>query len=77
MLNELFEEKTEIHSTCHLNDVELTIFQDEIIKRTWDGIPIIKNVKSKKIKLYGTDGNNKIIVDITGDFKIAIHIDEE
>lgn len=77
MLNELFEEKTEIQSICHLNDVELTIYQDEIIKRTWDGIPIIKDVKSKKIKLYGINGNKKIIVGITGDFEIAIHIDIE
>ena len=77
MLNKLFEEKTEIESMCHLNDVELTLYQDEIIKRDWDGTPIIRDAKSKKIKLYGIDGNKKIIIDITGDFEVAIHIDEE
>lgn len=73
----LFEEKTQIKSVCHLNDVELEIYQDEIIKRDWDGNPIVKEVKSKGIKLYGNNGDTKIIVNITGDFKVAIQIDEE
>lgn len=77
MLNGLFEEKTEIKSVCHLDDVELAIYQDEIIKRNWDGAPIVKDIKSKGIKLYGGNGETKIIVNITGDFKVTIQIDEE
>lgn len=77
MLKGLFEEKTEIESVCHLNDVELEIYQDEIIRRDWDGNPIVKDIKSKGIKLYGSNSDTKIIVNITGDFKVAIQIDEE
>lgn len=68
----LFEEKTKIESVCHLNDVELTIYQDEIIKRNWDGIPIIREVKSKGMKLYGSNDDTKIIVNITGDFRVTV-----
>ena len=67
-----FKEKTEIKSVCHLNDVELIIYQDEIIKREWDGTPISREVKSKGIKLYGSNDDTKIIINITGDFKVAI-----
>lgn len=77
MLKGLFEEKTEIKSVCHLNDVELEIYQDEIIKRSWDGTPIIREIKSKGMKLYGSNGDTEIIVDITGDFEVAIQINEE
>ena len=72
-----FEEKTEIESMCHLNDVDLIIYQDEIIKRNWDGTPIVREVKSKGMKLYGSNGDTKIIVYITGDFKVSIQIDEK
>lgn len=64
-----FKEKTEIKSVCHLNDVELIIYQDEIIKCNWDGTPIGREVKSNGIKLYGSNDNTKIIINITGDFK--------
>ncbi len=77
MLSGLFEEKTEIESVCHLDDVELVIYQDEIIKRNWDGTPIVKDIKSKGIKLHGSNGETKIIVNITGDFKVTIQIDEK
>ena len=77
MLKGLFEEKTEIKSVCHLDDVELAIYQDEIVKRDWDGNPIVKDVKSKGIKLHGSNGDTKIIVNITGDYKVAIQIDKE
>lgn len=73
----LFEEKTEIESVCHLDDVELTIYQDEIIKRNWDGTPIVRDIKSKGVKLHGNNGETKIIVNITGDFKVTIQMDEE
>ena len=73
----LFEEKTEIKSVCHLNDVELTIYEDEIVKRNWDGIPIVREFKSKGIKLYGSNDDTKIIINITGDFKVGIQFDEE
>ena len=77
MLKGLFEEKTEIESVCHFDDIELTIYQNEIIKRNWDGTPIVREVKTKGMKLYGSNGDTKIIVNITGDFKVAIQIDEE
>lgn len=77
MLEGLFEEKTEIESVCHLNDVEFTLYQDEIIKRGWDGIPIIRELKSKGIKLYGSNDDTKITINITGDFKVGIQFDEE
>lgn len=77
MLSGLFEEKTEIESVCHLDDVELVIYQDKIIKRNWDGTPIVKDIKSKGIKLHGSNGETKIIVNITGNFKVTIQIDEE
>ena len=73
----VFEEKTEIESVCHLNDVEFTLYQDEIIKRGWDGIPIIRELKSKGIKLYGSNDDTKITINITGDFKVGIQFDEE
>lgn len=75
MLNRLFE-KTEIEPVCHLNDVKLIIYQDEITERNWDGTSIVKDIKSKGIKLYGNNDDTKIIVNITGNFKVAIQIDE-
>lgn len=75
MLNGLFEEKTEIKSVCHLDDVELVIYQDEIIKRNGDGTPIVKDIKSKGIKIHGSNGETKIIVNITGNFKVTIQTD--
>lgn len=77
MLEGVFEEKTKIESVCHLNDVELTLYQDEIIKRDWDGIPIIREFKSKGIKLYGSNDDTKITINITGDFEVGIQFDEE
>lgn len=77
MLKGVFEEKTKIESVCHLNDVELTLYQDEIIKRDWDGIPIIREFKSKGIKLYGSNDDTKITINITGDFEVGIQFDEE
>lgn len=77
MLEGLYQEKTEIESSCHLNDVEFTLYQDEIIKRGWNGIPIIKELKSKGIKLYGSNDDTKITINITGDFKVGIQFDEE
>lgn len=75
MFKGLFEEKTEIESVCHLYDVELTIYQNEIIKRDWDGTPIIREVEPKGMKLYGSNGDTKIIVSITGDFEATFQFD--
>lgn len=75
MLNGLYEEKTEIESVCHLDDVELVIYQDEVIKRNWDGTPIVKDIKTKGMKIHGSNSETEIIVNITGDFKVTIQTD--
>lgn len=74
LFDSFFEDKTHIDSECDLSNVHLTVSHDEIRKiNSVTGLILERKVKAKSVTIEGLNGDEKLQINITGDFKVTVN----
>lgn len=67
-----FAEETLSNSEFHLNDVDIQINKNYITKFDKHHIPKERMFKSTTMQIIGFNGDNKVTIDIDGNFKVSV-----
>lgn len=67
-----FTDETLGNSEFHLNDVDVQINKNFITKFDKFHRPIERVLKSRSMQIIGFNGDNKVTIDIDGNFKVSV-----
>lgn len=78
LFNSFFEDRTVIESECDLSETHLTISHDEIKKiDSVTGFCLERETKGKSVTIEGLNGDERLRVNITGDFRVTVECVEK
>ena len=67
-----FTDETLANSEFHLDDVDIQISKNYITKFDKFHRPVERVLKSRNMQIIGFNGNNKVTIDIEGNFKVSV-----
>lgn len=67
-----FTDETLGTSEFHLDDVDIQISKNYITKFDKFHRPVERVLKSRSMQIMGFNGNNKVTIDIDGNFKVSV-----